>query len=317
MMALRIRCPMPILVAVFILGHAWILPVASWAATSVPGTRLAMDPPAGFQLSQVFTGFEGRVPGVTIVVTEIPEPVADDETGFARRELAAAGLSLHSFEEVGSGASKARLLAVSQIVSGERIEKWMLLLGNISQSILIVASYPYGESKSLSGSLRRALLSARWDPLPPAVGLEGLPFHVAETDNLKIVRRLANMLVLAESITKMMSSSQYPLLIVGLSNGSIETTDIEAFAKQRLQSAARVEEITISSGQERTINSLPAFELTATAKDIKTANPLVLYQMLFVDGTRYFLLQGYVGKPKANEFVPEFRKIANSFSLKP
>jgi hypothetical protein len=47
--------------------------------------------------------------------------------------------------------------------------------------------------------------------------------------------------------------------------------------------------------------------------DGKSGVPLQIYQLVVVDGERYFPLQGWVGAADAAEYIPEFRELARSF----
>jgi hypothetical protein len=104
-----------------------------------------------------------------------------------------------------------------------------------------------------------------------------------------------------------------PLLLAGASFAPGAASDLEGFARRRLEDIAELAEPQVLSQQTFELDGLPAHELVVAATDRRTGRPLRVYQALVVDGERFFLVQGLVGEADAEEFLPQFREIAHSF----
>ena len=133
--------------------------VAGPDAGQVPGTDIAMLPPNGFQASTRFHGFEHSNYLATIMVVEIPGPVADIQNGMTRDGLASRGMILLSSETRPWNSEQALLLHVSQRAGGVDFRKWILVVGSEKSTTMIVGSYPV-KKEELSTPIRKAMLGA-------------------------------------------------------------------------------------------------------------------------------------------------------------
>jgi hypothetical protein len=70
----------------------------------------------------------------------------------------------------------------------------------------------------------------------------------------------------------------------------------------------------VISNNDIIIDGLDGSELLADAQDAGSATPLKVYQVILFDGRSYILMQGVVGAKVADEFLPEFKKMARSLS---
>ena len=125
----------------------------------VPGTDIAMVPPAGFHASTRFHGFEHSNYLATIMVVEIPGPVSDIQKGMTREGLASRGMALLSSENRPWNDEQALLLHVSQRAQGVDFRKWILVVGSEKSTTMIVGSYP-AKKDELSLPIRKAMLGA-------------------------------------------------------------------------------------------------------------------------------------------------------------
>jgi hypothetical protein len=134
---------------------------------------------------------------------------------------------------------------------------------------------------------------------------------------LKISDRLPSMISFTRGGHRGALAPNEPLLLAGSSFARLAVTDLEAFARQRLDEVAELADLGLLSEKALTLGGLPAHELVVAAEDRKTGEPLTVYQALVVDGKRFFLVQGLVGAENAEEFIPQFREIAHSFRRTP
>jgi hypothetical protein len=296
---------------------AGVLLLAETAVAQVPGTRIMMTPPAGFTTAQQFPGFEWPGRAAAILVSELPGSTTDVRAGFTAEALASRGMTLLASEAVSVGEQDGRLYQVQQTSAGIVIEKWLLLFGGADRTALIVGTFPQGSAVDLREPIRRALLSARWHSGPPPSPFEGLPFRITESAMLETSGRMANTVMLTRPGATPPLPADEPLLVVGTSAGKVAISDLEAFARRRVQQTAEVTGIANITGEQTTVGTLPAYELLCDAREASSGAALRLYQLVAADGDRYVLVQGMVSAARAPLFVPEFQRIAHSIQLVP
>jgi hypothetical protein len=283
----------------------------------VPGTKVSLTPPAGFVAADRFSGFQNAQTGASIMVSEIPAPAAEMRASLTAANLQARGMTLKGTEPATIGGLDADLLAVTQVANGIVFEKWMAVTGDSSTSVLLVATFPQSQAGRLSEPLRRAVLSASWNPSAALDRFEGLPYRIRETTDLKIENRMQHMLLMAKPGSPKPRSAADPIVVVSPAHSPTPIADLEHFAKQRLAQTAEIRDLANLRGQATTIAGRPAYELSASAKDRKTGAPLAVYQAAVVDGSAYYLVVGLVGESGAKTYVPQFKAVAQSLTLGP
>src|SRR5687768_14841330 len=165
----------------------------------VAGTSVALAPPAGFVPSNRFPGFERADLQASLMVTEIPGPVADVSRGMTADGLATRGMTLISSTRRLVDGRQSLLLKVSQPAGGMTVHKWMLVSGDAKATVMIVGTFPKEYEPEIGDAMRESVLTARWAVAgAPPDHFEGLSFRVSPTPSLKIAGRMSNMLMLTE-----------------------------------------------------------------------------------------------------------------------
>lgn len=281
-------------------------------AEHVAGTKVWLEPPAGFAAETQFPGFRNAEADATIMVTEVSGPIDRLRSGMTKSGLAGRGMTLVETSDVKVGDHDAQLLLVSQSAAGVVFEKWIVVFGSSTDSVFIVATYPGSSAKALREPMRKAMLSARWKPGAEIDHFEGLPFRVTESAGLKIANRVSNLLMFTEGGVEGAVAPNDPLLVVGASISEVDLRDLKAFSETRLRQVEQISDVKNVIGSATKVDGLSAYEIMADAADAKSATPLRVYQLVVADGSRYFLAQGFVGATRVDEFLPQFREVANS-----
>ncbi len=284
-------------------------------AERIAGTRVSLEPPAGFEAASQFPGFQRTEIGASILVNEVQGPVAELRQGLAREPLALAGITLVDSSEVRVNEREALLLRVSQSAGGGRFEKWMLVFGEGERSVLVLATYPESSAPELREPLRQAVLSTRWQPTAEVDPLEGLDFRFEISGDLVLANRMANLVMLTENGAPGAVAPGDPLLLLGASIAESDLSNVEAFARLRLGQTAQIRDLDRIEGSAATLDGLPAYELTAHAVDEASGEPLRIYQLVLAHGGRYLLAQGFVGPARADTYLPQFRTISRTLRL--
>jgi hypothetical protein len=282
----------------------------------IPGTRVSLVVPDGFAVADRFSGLVGEDAVSLVRVTEIPGPVEEIRAEMTGDGLAARGMELLRSEAVTVDGREGLLVHVRQTVAGADLRRWIVVFGAADTSVMIAASTRRAFEDRLGETLRRTLISAKWNP---AEILAGLGFVLVEAGSLKVSDRLPSMISFTRGGHRGALASDEPLFLAfaGSFFAPRAVTDLEDFARRSLDEVAELGEREVLSERSLTLGGLPAHEFVVAASDRRTGTPLQVYQALVVDGDRFFLMQGLVGAGNAEEFIPQFREIAQSFRRTP
>jgi hypothetical protein len=283
-------------------------------AIRVTGTSVALAPPSGFEPSTRFPGFERADLQSSVMVTEIPGPVAEVSRGMTAAGLATRGMTLISSSTELVDGRRALLLKVSQPAGGMTVHKWMIVSGDTRTTVMIVGTFPKEHEPRIGDAMKDSLLTARWAAAAaPVDHFEGLSFRVSPTTSLKIAGRMSNMVMLTESGQMGPLGPTAALFVVGTSLAPVDLSDLKAFAAARAGQTKQLRGLRVSEQSATAIGSEAAYELVAEGADIATGRLVTLYQVVLPDRQGYVLMQGMVASTRAATMVPEFRAAAQTF----
>jgi len=284
------------------------------ALRPIPGTHVRLAVPEGFSVARRFPGLISSDNVSSVIVTEIPERLREVRSGLTEQELTARGMRWHRSDAVTIGGSPGLLVEVSQPVPPDgELRRWVAVFGGDDRGVLLTASTLADSADRAGEVLRRVLLTAEWYPDEPIDPYLDLGFWVGETESLKISDRLPTMIAFTRDGRTGSIASDEPLYLAGTSITAGPVTDLEQFGKRLLLATAELDATEILSSRSFELDDLPANEIVASALDHDTGEPLQVHQTVVVDGDRYFLMQGLVGVAAADEFMPQFRRISQSF----
>jgi hypothetical protein len=300
-----------LLAAALLLGP---LRAAAVEPTPIPNTRVALVVPAGFQLAHGFPGIGLDEDLTSVLVTELPVPLEVSLPTFSAEALAARGITLHRSGVVEVSGRRATLVHASQRVAGMDFRKWMLLLGDETETVMVVATTPIELEATYQEALVETLASVQWTPQPretPAA----LSFSIREPEPLRIVTSAGNALVLSDPAYDGSGERLPPVVSVGYSLARVQIADLPAFARGRLEETVSIFEIEILEESERRLDGMPAHAIEADAHDANTNREVRVRQVLATDGDRYYLIQGIAERNEAERFSELFDAVVTSFAL--
>jgi hypothetical protein len=279
----------------------------------VPSVGVRLVPPEGFEPADGFDGFQQAGTQSSILAVLLPAPVAEARAGFTAERMKEKGMALLGSEEVEIEGRPALLLHASQAAHGALFLKWILIVGDSTESRLVMGTFPETQKEPLSAILRRTLLGVRLDA--PEDSDPG--FAVRASDRLRRVKRSpGRTLAFTREGVFPVRSPDEPLFVAGRSVGEVPVGEAKPLAVRRIRQIAGTKVGAIVESTPVSIDGLPGHEIVADAVDAKSGTPLIVHQVLLVDGNAYFLLQGIVGAKSKEEFLPEFRAMARSFARK-
>lgn len=284
------------------------------AAERVPGTKVSLTPPNNFKRSTQFPGYMMQETGSSIMVTEVPGPFREVSKGFNKRSLATKGIKLIDRKNIRLNGQDAILLNVSQSAYGTEFLKWMVVFGDESETVLVVATFPERFEGELSESLKASVLTARWRKNAETDFFEGLTFRVSEKGKLKISKKMGNNIILTLDGDFPPQSKDDPVVIIGSSmteDGNIANK--KAYARERLNKTVSIKSIQTLNEEDVLIDGLSGRKILAKARDSDTNTERFVYHTLLYTNDGYYIFQGISGFSKRNEYEAIFGKILKSF----
>lgn len=286
-------------------------------ATPIVGTRVSLKPPAGFTPSSQFSGYWLESLGSSIIVTEFPGPFSEVSSGFSKpAELMKRGMSLLNKQEVKINGQRGVLVQVKQNAFGTEYLKWIVIFGDEKESVLVAATFPKEHENDLSERMRASILSASWDREKNISPTEGLSFTFSEKGELKLAKRIANLLTFTKSGIFPSKAVDDPIFIIGQAISKIEVDDVEGFAKSRIGKTASVTGIEIEQSNTVIIDNLNGYEIVARGKDLDSGQPMVIYQTMLFEGQSYYIMQGLISGKQRQKYLTVFKEMAGSFKRK-
>ena len=281
----------------------------------VPGTRVSIAPPPGFLPSTRFPGFHRPDAASSIVVAEFAAPVEPIRAAMTAQALRGQGMTLLSSSRAVAGGIVGTLYSVREQIRGKSYRKWMALFGNDREAVLLTASFPEALASELAEPLKTSLLGSGWNPRARIDQQDGLRFRLREREDLRVLQRAGNMLVLGDPARRARPAALDPMLVAGEALSDTELGDLAVFAEQRARQLDRVSGVRDVQGQAIDVDGRPAYELTATADDVYGGGPMLLYQLIVPEGRQYLLVQALVGSDEEALWLPRFREVARSVTL--
>lgn len=286
-------------------------------ATRIAGTRVSLRLPSGFMPSPKLSGYWLESLGSSIIVTEFPGPFGEVSSGFSNpSELMKRRISILNKQEVKLSGQSGMLLQASQNVFGTEYLKWIVIFGDEKESVLIAATFPKERENELSEKMRASILTASWDREQKVSPTEGLEFTITEVGELKLANRIANSLASPKSGIFPSKDIDDPLFIIAPAISKIEVNDLEEFAKSRISQTGSVTHIVIEQSKKVNIDNLPGYEIVAKGKDIKSGQPMVIYQTMLFEDQSYYLMQGLISGKQRQPYLTVFKEMARSFKRK-
>ncbi|MCD1125360.1 hypothetical protein LPW36_04860 [Jinshanibacter sp. LJY008] len=294
---------------------------AAQAAERIPGTSVSIEPPAGFSLSKQFTGYMNEVVGASIMVNEMPAPLEEIKHSFIPDLMKTEGVRLLGTEEAVSHEHKVWLYKIGQTANNQQFNKWILLQGDSKRSLMLVGTYPAAEEAKLGDAIKRSLIGMELAQGEEGkLNLDALGYSIQESDNLKIVRRVNNMLILSlpgDAAPAPAAAGVQPMMVIASSYSKAAIGDLVAFSEKHMMNTASLIEIAVQKESIKLvdINGHHGVELLANAENAKNHEPMKVYQLIVESDGTYYVIKGLVKAEQSEQYLPEFRKIAESLKI--
>lgn len=286
------------------------------AASRIPGTRVTIEAPPGFENATTFSGLQKIDSNASLMVTEVAGPYAKITEGFTKEGLASKGMTLLSRELKTISGKPGIFLEFTQKVMGVTFHKWIASFGDNRLTVIVTGSCPDEKAAKISKDMKAAVLSAKFEAnlAPPSLE-EGLTFTVSKAGSLKLASRLYTSLIFTPSGKFLSEKAENEgVFVAGQSLSKVQVDSKPAFARKLLH-GSKVKISKIESQSDITLDSLVGQELTAEGVDPKGGQTFIYLVVLYAPNT-YYVLQGTAPLSKRKILEPQFKEMAATFKIK-
>lgn len=123
----------------------------------VPGSKLRLVVPEGFEFGQDFVGFVHPVSQANLLIAEQPIAFEKIDANLNEEALLARGVVLQNKEPLRINGFKATLITGRQVGNGANLIKYILVFGSASSSTLLSASVPADQPEMAQSVLNSML----------------------------------------------------------------------------------------------------------------------------------------------------------------
>ncbi len=280
----------------------------------VVGTRVLIEPPAGFVRAADFAGFVNPSNRAVISVSEVPASYLDMDKRFTDSALLTKELSVVSRELLEKDGLRAQLIKAEQKLGNSLVVKWMLLTGDVAESVIITASY-LASAGNLDAAFEKALRDAVWESSQTLNHFEGLGFKLNEIPGLRISTRVSNTVIFTRDGRLPDQYYTGPMLIVrwqGLPDGAPE--DARAHSEDFFRGIEMLKDKRIDDTIRTRVERLRGYEVIGEGRHRFLGYPVAVLQSIAYDDDRFFVAQGLGQAADREKHFDLFRTVIGTFT---
>jgi hypothetical protein len=285
----------------------YVLPffVLSLGAIPIPGTSVSMDPPSGLTTAARFTGFTNADASVSIMVTELPVPVASAAGGLQNSErLAAQRMTVVKKEPVKLASGPADLYLVDQRYAGAEFRKVILVAGNESRTVMVTATCMAEHAATWEPAFRASLLTVKLGAPNPKV----TSFVITPMGGLKETPAVSGSLAFSKGGVFPLADQGDPLYLANRSIAPVPVGAVGEFTEKRIRQLPGVENFRVATSKAVEIDGLTGHAVTGT-----TAEHFIHAVILRDPAGGYYFLLGRVAAAQGAAHQELFQAMSASF----
>ncbi|MDR1917067.1 MAG: hypothetical protein LBQ58_10895 [Synergistaceae bacterium] len=291
----------------------------------LPGTHVALIPPAGARPAPDFVGFELQSRNIKFVITEkIGASYSESESTLTPEGVEALGITLKESAKVLLNSAPAMLVTGSSN-SSESVSVQLLVTGDSKLTVYIYGYYPETD-KSAVNTVRNALLSCIFDPSAVKVNSggyslssDGTSFKFADEVNLTRFYTLNG-----EPVDDQIEEAFYTSTVL---NESIAQEDRDTFADTTIARFLSSYEYTVDSRRNVNYAGLSGIETIArfdgASRRVRTSSGGMVtrtsegkgYQVVLFDNFGHTYVLSGIAVKNADSYLSQFARITSTFLI--
>lgn len=294
--------------------------LAEGTVQTVPGSRVQLAPPEGFEPAVEFTGFAAPASGSSIVITEMPPEAFAELDGAFQSGLRYQGMRLGTREDLTVMEHPSVFIRASQVSRGIAYSKWLLLVGAPDLTALVVGNAPSRAVTEETGTVMRdALLSIAFRPADAVDPMEALPFTLDIAPSFVVDNVMQGNTLALKTADE--ADGRPSLFVAAAPPNDVCSELVESGQNGYFAGLVRAmpgfEMGELEQPAPITIAGLKGLVATAKGADVNTGEPLSVFQVVLFDDCRYVRFVGETpDNDQAGERIAEFMAMAQSFARK-
>lgn len=281
-----------------------------------PQAGVSIRQPQGFHRSDSFDGFSRSQQQASVIVLGVPGSLAKISGEFSDEHLSRKGWPLLDRQDITVSNMPGVLIHFEQKVGDAVSLKWVLLFGDEQRTTIVMGTAPKIYADQLSASLKECLLSTRISAQGLPETARSIPFTLEASPKLRPASSIGQTLRYSKDGAIQKASPEEPVFTAAFSDIKEPISNKRKFAERRLMDNFGMNRISIISTRSLALDGVEGFESTASAVDAKSGTPVIVYQVMLFEKSRYILMQGIAGAALRDEYLPEFKSIAYSLKRK-
>ena len=281
----------------------------------VPGTRVWIDVPPGFELAADFQGLVGTTDKITITVAEVPSSFVELNNTYSDSGLQKKDVVVESRRSLERDGLRTALITGTQHLPRQTLIKKILLTGDISESLLVTATYLDKDAQRLGPTVDEAFAKLTWDSSRDLDHFDGLGFRLKEIPGLRVATRAGNSIIFTEDGKLPDQYYTGQMFIVGWSKGDV--TEIEnprSFAVARFKGIRLMDKIELDNVVGVTLDGTPGFEIVGRGRHRHLGFSVAAFQVMLTYPDRFLLAQGFSNVKDPEAAYDQFRTILSTLA---
>jgi hypothetical protein len=292
-------------------------------AIRFPGTNVNIVPPRGFFLKEGYPILmEPETNAIIVMEERREESVAQAVANITSQTKLQFGSTVLSKETIERDHEQsASLLNMKQRTPGGNVVlHWVFIFPSESGVVSLDGMCLESDAKrrigsateSLSESIKKSVLTGKWEWARSASIEEGLGFQIESRGNLSTKERWGYGLRFGEpgrqvdaDDAAVFSAQTFPV--------TVQLDALEALARETIDDLESFERATVKSTRPVRIDGLQGVEVLANARSREVGRQVMIYLVIVAEPQQYWKLAGRVNARRQDELLPIFRSMAESF----
>lgn len=283
---------------------------------TIPGTKISMFPPKGFDVAKDFKGFRNSETGSSIMITTIPGNVKTNLLGFTKQALLNSGIFLIATDNFIINGFTAVLIKAKQVAYQSSYLKWMLIIGNEKETYLINGAYLEKLEKTESKIIFNSIMSTVFQPEKLVSAANGFPFEL----NIKNTKLKASKLITSAAIfttdglvpTKAKDKTALTASAMLL---PVKVNDYKKYCINSIKQYSSIIEVPEKNIMAVTIDNITGYEIFANGINKLHGKTEMIYQIILFDGEMSYSIVG-IAIEDFDENLKLFQSISKTFKLR-
>ncbi len=285
--------------------------------TAISGTQLSLKLPKSFIPSDRFVGYEDKISGASIIITEVAGEVRKNFVAFGRANLIQRGLLIEKEELYLINGFDALLQYGQQSAYGKMYRRWLLVIGDNEKTFLLNASSPAETSLDYGLTIKESLLSVIYQPSKIAKHEDLYDFSIdVSGTGLKKTNILANSMMYSDDGNFPPNTESRTVLIANRMKPTIAIGDKKEFSSQFLKIfPTKWPKNKTPEPKAINIAGLSGYEIYGVGVNPDNNNAQFVYHAILFKDEYYYVISG-VSLKYFEENLEKFQKILQTFKLK-